>query len=325
MSAPLLSVEGLTTVFPAVRFGVTRHVRAVDGVSLTVDRGETLALVGESGCGKTITALSLVGLVPPPGRVTAGRIVFDGQDVTRASERDWRARRGSRIGFVFQEPGLALNPVFTIGDHVADALAGRRALTRDQRRARIHDLLAAVGLPSPVADAYPHELSGGQRQRALVAAALAGRPALLVADEPTTALDPTVQAELLDLLRDLRLRFELALLIITHDLGVVSALADRLAVMYAGRIVETGPAAAVLTTPRHPYTAGLLASVPGLSPGERLRAIPGAVPDLSALPEGCAFAPRCPERRPVCEAQRPELLASGPDVAVRCVLREGRA
>ena len=319
---PLLDVRGLRTAFVVARGGAARTVRAVDGVSLQVRRGETLGLVGESGCGKSVTALSIIRLVQAPGRITGGAVVFEGRDLTLLTEPEMQRVRGARIGFVFQEPMTALNPVFTIGDQVAESLVVHGLATRAAARTRAVELLEAVRIPEPAKRAgdYPHQLSGGMRQRALIAAAISCRPSLLIADEPTTALDVTIQAEILDLLREMRAQFGLALLLITHDLGVVAHLADRVAIMYAGRIVEEGPTATVLSQPAHPYTRGLLRSLPGSAPGTRLRAIPGAVPDLSALPAGCAFSPRCGDREARCDQRPPEPTALDPDHHTRCYL-----
>jgi oligopeptide/dipeptide ABC transporter ATP-binding protein len=272
-----------------------------------------------------MTALSVVGLCPPPGRVTGGTIEFEGRDLSRLDEGALRQVRGARIGFVFQEPMSALNPVFTIGDQIAESLIVHRRLSKAAALQRAVALLKAVRIPDAAARArdYPHQLSGGQRQRALLAAALACDPPLLVADEPTTALDVTVQAEVLDLLRATRRERGLSVLLITHDLSVVAGLADRVAVMYAGRIVEEGPARQVVEHPLHPYTRGLLASLPGSNPGERLRAIPGAVPDPAALPAGCAFAPRCADRIGECEHKRPEPFEVTEGRHVRCLLYDG--
>jgi oligopeptide/dipeptide ABC transporter ATP-binding protein len=313
--------------FPTERMGAARTLRAVDGVSVTLERGRVLGLVGESGCGKSVTALSIIGLCPAPGRVTAGSVVFEGKDITRAGEPGFRALRGSRIGFVFQEPMAALNPVFTIGDQIAESLVVHRRVPKADAWKRAIALLDAVRIPK-AADRvhdYPHQLSGGQRQRVLLAAALACDPPLLIADEPTTALDVTVQAEVLDLLRATQAARGLAILFISHDLAVVSSIADRIAVMYAGRIVEEGPAADVISTPMHPYTRGLLASRPGASPGSRLLAIPGVVPDMAAPPPGCAFAPRCPDHTEACDRRPPDAIDTTPGRSVRCVLYEGGA
>jgi oligopeptide/dipeptide ABC transporter ATP-binding protein len=320
-------VSNLTVEFPVERMGALRPVRAVDQVSFSIAVGEVLGLVGESGCGKSMTALSILGLVPPPGRITAGTVEFEGRDLLRLGERDRRAVRGARIGFIFQEPATALNPVFTVGDQIAETLIVHRQASRAEAHRRAVALLDAVRIPQAEARArdYPHHLSGGQRQRVLIAAALACGPSLLIADEPTTALDVTVQAEVLDLLRSMRAELHLSLLIISHDLGVVSDLADRVSVMYAGRIIEDGPARAVLASPLHPYSRGLLASVPGVVAGGRLHAIPGTVPDMAGLPVGCAFAPRCPDRRTECDERRPEPTSPAAARTVRCFVHGGEA
>jgi oligopeptide/dipeptide ABC transporter ATP-binding protein len=323
--APVLRVSDLVVEFPIPHAGTTRIARAADGVSLELGKGETLGVVGESGCGKSVTALSVIGLVPAPGRVTSGAVEFEGRDLLRLGERELRAVRGRRIGFVFQEPMTALNPVFTVGDQIAETLVVHGVATPAEAARRAVALLGAVRMPDAAVRArdYPHQLSGGMRQRALIAAALACAPSLLIADEPTTALDVTIQAGILDLLAEMRESSGLSLLLITHDLGVVSQLADRIAVMYAGRIVEEGPAQAVIGDPLHPYTRGLLASVPAGTPGAPLRAIPGSVPELDALPPGCAFAPRCADRMPACDAARPARCEPAPGRAVRCLLHEG--
>jgi oligopeptide/dipeptide ABC transporter ATP-binding protein len=322
----MLSVSNLVTEFPIERQGRSLSVRAVDGVSFQIDRGETLGLVGESGCGKSMTALSILQLVPPPGRTAGGSVVFEARDLLRLNERELRRIRGARIGFVFQEPMTALNPVYTVGDQIAESLTVHGLLSARDARARAIELLEAVRVPDAARRArdYPHQLSGGMRQRVLIAAAIACHPPLLIADEPTTALDVTIQAEILDLLRDMRARFGLALVLITHDLAVVADMADTIAVMYAGRIVEAGSVQSVLREPAHPYTRGLLASIPGRTPGARLQSIPGAVPELGALPRGCAFAPRCLERLAVCDGQPPESLALDPGHEVRCYLYQTR-
>jgi oligopeptide/dipeptide ABC transporter ATP-binding protein len=325
--APLLEVRGLTTAFAGERDGVRRAVRAVDGVSFDIGRGETLALAGESGSGKSVTALSILRLVPPPGRIISGSIRFEGRDLLTLDEPDLRRVRGARIGFVFQEPMTALNPVFSVGAQIAEALEVHGIAHGAAAQARAVELLEAVRIPEPARRArdYPHQLSGGMRQRVLIAAAVACGPPLVVADEPTTALDATIQADILDLLVAMRREIGLSLLLITHDLGIVAHVADRVAVMYAGRIVETGPAARVLASPQHPYTRGLLASAPGRTPGARLDAIPGAVPDLAALPPGCAFAPRCPARFDACDGSHPDEYAVSPGHAARCFLCGGAA
>jgi len=324
---PLLDVSGLTTEFVIERDGVRRAVRAADCVSFEIRRGETLALAGESGSGKSVTALSILRLVPPPGRIVSGSIRFEGRDLLTLEEPDLRRVRGARIGFVFQEPMTALNPVFCVGDQIAEALEVHGIAKGAAARASAVELLEAVRIPEPARRArdFPHQLSGGMRQRVLIAAAVACRPPLVVADEPTTALDATIQADILDLLVAMRRETGLSLLLITHDLGIVARVADRIAVMYAGRIVETGPAARVLASPQHPYTRGLLASVPGRIPGARLEAIPGTVPDLAALPPGCAFAPRCPARFDACDGSHPDEYAVSPGHTARCFLYGGAA
>jgi len=318
---PLLEVCNLTAGFPASPDDRAASVRVVDGVSFRLACGETLGLVGESGCGKSTLAQSLIRLLPPPGRVTAGRVEFEGRDLLSLCEADLRRVRGARIGFVFQEPSMALNPVFTVGDQIAEALRVHATVSRAAARQRATDLLELVRIPDAPARArdYPHQFSGGMRQRVLIAAALACQPPLLIADEPTTALDVTIQAEIIELLRDMRARFGLALLLITHDFGVVASLADRVAVMYAGRIVEEGATRAVLRAPAHPYTRALLASLPGRMPGSRLAAIPGAPPDPAALPPGCAFGPRCPDHDAACDARPPEMVVVAHAHAARCV------
>ena len=316
-AAPLLSIDGLTVEFPSAKGAL----RAVDDVSLHVNRGETLGLVGESGSGKSMTALAVIGLVPPPGRIAGGSVRFNGADLTGMRERDLRRIRGAGVGFVFQEPMTALNPVFTIGSQLIETLAAHDIASGKAAERKAAELLDAVRLPDPerrLRD-YPHQLSGGQRQRALIAMALACDPALLIADEPTTALDVTVQAEILDLLREMKSRLGLALLLITHDLGVVAETADRVAVMYAGRIVEQSPVAELFSDPLHPYTRGLLGSMPGREQGRQLRAIPGVVPPLGNLPPGCTFAPRCPDRFEPCDKARPGDALLG-ERSVKCYL-----
>jgi oligopeptide/dipeptide ABC transporter ATP-binding protein len=324
---PLLDVRDLTTTFARDRGGRGGVVRAVDGVSFSIGRGEILALVGESASGKSTLALSLIRLVPPPGRIAAGRVLLEGRDLLALDEGELRRVRGARIGFVFQEPMAALNPMFTVGAQIAEALEAHGIASGAAARARAEELLAAMRIPDPARciDEYPHQLSGGMRQRVLLAAAIACRPPLLVADEPTTALDATIEADVLDLLGAMRDEAGLSLLLITHDLSIVARLADRVAVMYAGRIVEQGPAREVLASPRHPYTRGLLASLPGPVPGARLHAIPGAAPDLAALPPGCAFAPRCPDQFGACLGSPPVDTRVAPGRSVRCVLHGGAA
>jgi oligopeptide/dipeptide ABC transporter ATP-binding protein len=307
--APLLSVDGLTTVFDVNG----RALPAITGVSFQVNAGETLCLVGESGSGKSVTAMSILRLVQPPGRVAAGRVLFKGRDLLTLHEREMQKVRGAGIALVFQEPMTALNPVFTIGAQIEETLAVHGIARGRAARDRAIELLEAVSIPEParrIRD-YPHQLSGGLRQRALIALALSCNPPLVIADEPTTALDVTIQAQILDLLRSLQRRFGLGLLLITHDLGVVAEMADRVAVMYAGRIVEQAPVRELFRAPRHPYTKGLLASIPGVTPGERLQAIPGSVPALGRMPAGCPFHPRCAFRFEPCDKAVPGLTRIG--------------
>ncbi len=318
--ARLLSVSNLTTGFDQGG----RFVPAVQGLSLDVDAGDTLCLVGESGSGKSLTALSIMRLVQPPGRITSGEIRFRGRDLLTLSEREMQDVRGAEIGLIFQEPMTALNPVFTIGNQLEETLRIHGRATRRTARGKAIELLAAVSVPEPERRAreYAHQLSGGLRQRALIAMALACDPKLLIADEPTTALDVTIQAQILDLLRDLQRKMGLGLLLVTHDLGVVAEMADRVAVMYAGRIVEEAPVDLLFADPKHPYTRGLMASMPGGEPGARLKAIQGTVPALGQLPPGCAFAPRCPDRFDMCATAPPDASAIPPDRSVKCYLYE---
>ena len=315
---PLLSVENLRTVFHARPSPIV----AVNDVSFEIRKGETLGLVGESGSGKSVTAFSIVRLVQEPGRVEAGRVVFQGRDLIPLPEESMRQVRGAGIGFVFQEPMAALNPVMRVGAHIAEALTVHGLASGPQARTRAIELLRAVRIVDPEkrVDDYPHQLSGGMRQRVMLAIALACRPPLVIADEPTTALDVTVQAQILELLRDMKREFDLSLLLITHDLGVIAETADRVAVMYAGRIVEQGPVREIFRNPQHPYTRGLLASIPGGAAGSRLKAIEGVVPNLAQLPRGCAFAPRCSERIDVCAEEVPAESMVDPTHGARCHL-----
>ncbi|HYM74127.1 MAG TPA: ABC transporter ATP-binding protein [Stellaceae bacterium] len=307
MADPLLAVEGLRVEFTTD----AGTVRAVDGIDLTIERGQTLALVGESGCGKSMTALAVMGLVPEPaGCIAAGSIRFAGAELTGLPPAERRAYRGAHIAMIFQEPMTSLNPAFTIGDQIGEGLMRHRGLSRQAARREAIDMLRRVHVPAAAqrADDYPHRLSGGMRQRAMIAMALVCEPALLIADEPTTALDVTIQAQIIDLLRELREVTGTAILLITHDLGVVAEIADTVAVMYAGRIVERAPAAALFASPQHPYTIGLLGAIPLLTGGrERLATIEGNVPDPLALPPGCRFAPRCPFAEPRCGEVDPVL------------------
>jgi oligopeptide/dipeptide ABC transporter ATP-binding protein len=318
VSTPLLRLEDLRTEFRTDAGAVA----AVDGVSLELAAGETLALVGESGSGKTATALSILRLLPEPaGRVAGGHAWFRGRDLLALDAREMRRVRGREIAMVFQEPMTSLNPVLTCGEQVAETLRLHERLGRAAARERTVELLREVGIPAPAQRAreYPHQLSGGMRQRVLIAAALACRPALLIADEPTTALDVTIQAQILELLRRLQADLGMALLLITHDLGVVAGFADRVCVLYGGQVVESCPAAAVFGGSRHPYTAGLLASLPRLGDRRgRLRAIPGQVPDPADFPPGCRFHPRCPVAEARCATAPPPLATVGTGHASRC-------
>jgi peptide/nickel transport system ATP-binding protein len=307
--APLLEVRDLRTSFP-VEGG---ELFAVDGVSLALEAGRTLCIVGESGCGKSVTALSIMGLVAAPGRVS-GEIIFDGVDLAKVSRAAMRELRGDRLSMIFQEPMTSLNPAFTVGEQIAEVLLRHRALSREEARARTIDLLRQVHVPSPELrfDDYPHRLSGGMRQRVMIAMALACGPKLLIADEPTTALDVTIQAQILDLMRALREETGTAIILITHDLGVVAELADEVAVMYAGRIVERASVAKLFAEPQHPYTVGLLGSIPRLDlEQEQLPAIEGLVPNPLEQIAGCRFHPRCPFAIDRCRAEAPPLLALG--------------
>ncbi|WP_239491369.1 ABC transporter ATP-binding protein [Luteitalea sp. TBR-22] len=315
---PLLSVRHLSTGFPHG----DRWLPAVQDVSFEIAAGETLALVGESGSGKSLTAFSLLRLVPPPGRIIAGEIRLDGQDLMALPEAEMEKVRGARISLIFQEPMSALNPVLTIGSQLVEAMTVHGRGGTDPKTAAL-DLLATVRMDDPARrfGEYPHQLSGGLRQRALIALALCCRPALLVADEPTTALDVTIQAEILNLLRQLKHEFGLSLLLITHDLGVVAHTADRVAVMYAGRIVEVGPVRALFKNPAHPYTQALLRAMPGSThSARRLEPIEGQVPALDRQPPGCAFAPRCAWRHDACDAAPPDMYPVDETHASRCVL-----
>ena len=319
----LLSIEHLTTVFDTSKGSVA----AVDDISFEIRSGETLGVVGESGSGKSVTALSIMRLVQPPGRIAAGRIMFKDRDLLTLDERAMQRVRGAEIGLIFQEPMTALNPVYRVGDQIAETLLVHGRATRREARANAIELLRAVRISNPESriDDYPHQLSGGMRQRVLIAMAIACQPSLVIADEPTTALDVTIQAEILDLLRDMKAALGLSLLLITHDLGVIAETADRVAVMYAGRIVETGPVREIFRSPAHPYTRGLLASMPGGRPGQRLRAIEGSVPMLGDLPPGCAFNPRCPDRFEPCTTAPPPDYPAGAAHSARCYLHDPRS
>jgi oligopeptide transport system ATP-binding protein len=293
-----------------------RTVRAVDRVSLTLERGETLGIVGESGSGKSITALSVMRLVPvPPGRYAGGRILFEGRDLLKAPDADLRRVRGKEIAMIFQDPMTSLNPVLTVGRQITEVLETHMAMGPSAARTRAGELLDLVGIPSAAKrlDDFPHHFSGGMRQRVMIAMAVACKPKLLIADEPTTALDVTIQAQILDILRNLQKELGMALMLITHDLGVVAGMADRVAVMYGGRVVEDGPTDAVFETPRMPYTVGLLGSIPRLDGGgaKRLTPIRGAPPEPVGIATSCRFAPRCTHAAEICRKSPPERRAVG--------------
>jgi peptide/nickel transport system ATP-binding protein len=315
---PLLQVDNLVTTFETA----DGSVRAVDGVSFAIGRGETVALVGESGCGKSVTALSIMRLVQAPaGRIASGRVLLDGVDLASLPEPGMRKVRGARIAMIFQEPMTSLNPVLTVGFQVAEAVQLHRGLSRAEAWNEAVKMLDLVEIDDPAerAKAYPHQLSGGMRQRVMIAMALSCGPELLIADEPTTALDVTIQAQILELLDGLRSRLGMALLLITHDLGVVAERAERVLVMYAGRVVEEGPVGDVFTTPRHPYARGLLRSVPRLGrPRSRLEAIPGYVPRLTELPSGCRFRDRCELAEAACAQIDPLLETFAPGRLAAC-------
>lgn len=297
---------------------------AVDGVSFDLAAGRTLALVGESGCGKSVTALSILRLIPdPPGRIASGQILLNGRDLVKLPEPEMRSIRGSAISMIFQEPMTCLNPVFRVGSQIAAAIRVHQRVTWREARERTIQLLAQVGIPSPEerVDDYPHQMSGGMRQRVMIAMALACRPEVLIADEPTTALDVTIQAQILRLLKDLQAQAGMAILLITHDLGIVAETADHVAIMYAGKIVETAPVRDLFAKPRHPYTEGLFASLPKLT-GEsgRLQTIPGQVPAATQFPPGCRFHPRCRHCMEVCKGTAPGFTEVGPQHRVSCWL-----
>ncbi len=315
---PLLAVEGLTVGFDTEQ----GERRVVEEVSFTVGAGETVGLVGESGCGKSVTAMSIMRLLAsPPSRALAGRILFEGADLLLLKPGAMRALRGDRIGMVFQEPMTSLNPVLSIGFQIQEVLRLHRGVTRAEARRQAVEMLRFVGIGAPERRLaqYPHQLSGGLRQRVMIAIALVCRPQLLIADEPTTALDVTIQAQILDLLRRLKREMGMALLLITHDLGVVAEMCDQVVVMYAGRIVERAPAAALFHRPRHPYTAGLLSAMPRLAPkGGKLPTIPGTVPPPGKRGQGCSFAERCPRVLARCRTERPDLALVGESHRAAC-------
>ena len=314
----LLEVKDLKTYF----YTDSGVAKAVDGVTFSLDKGKTLGIVGESGCGKSVTSLSIMRLVDPAtGRNEGGSIVFDGQDLLTLPEKEMRKLRGNRISMIFQEPMTSLNPVFTIGDQISESLKLHKGLDKKAARDRAIELLELVGIPEAGkrVDEYPHQLSGGMRQRVMIAMALSGDPELLIADEPTTALDVTIQAQILQLLKDLQEKLHMSIIIITHDLGVIAEMADEVAVMYAGDIVEKAPTLALFDDPKHPYTIGLMNSIPDINDHvSRLRTLEGLVPSLYDMPSGCRFAPRCQFCCPECEAHRINLTTLPDGRQVRC-------
>jgi oligopeptide/dipeptide ABC transporter ATP-binding protein len=324
---PLLEVKDLKTYF----YTEDGIVMAVDGVDFVVYPGEVLGLVGESGCGKSVSLLSVMRLISQPGKILEGDIVFDGQNLLKLTESEMTHVRGNRISMIFQQPQTALNPVFKVGDQISEVLSIHQDCDKDTGHKRAIELLTMVGIPEPEkrADAFPHELSGGMAQRVMIAMALACVPELLIADEPTTALDVTIQAQILDLMRDLRNKVGASVVLITHDLGVVAEMAERVAVMYAGRIVEQADVKTLFANPRHPYTQGLMGSIPVLGKiKEHLEVIPGTVPNLVNLPAGCRFAPRCKARLEyqlqICTEVEPDLIPTSSEHLVRCWLYQDR-
>ncbi len=316
---PLLEVKGLRTEFHT-QDGV---VKAVDGVSFHIDEGETLGIVGESGCGKSVSLLSVMRLIPmPPGKIAAGEVLFEGVDLLKLSDDEMRKVRGNKIAMVFQDPMTFLNPVLTIGRQIMEALQLHMGMNKKQARERTAELLAMVGIPEAAdrLDDYPHQFSGGMRQRVMIAMALACNPQILIADEPTTALDVTIQAQIVDLVKRLRDSIGLAIIWITHDLGVIAGLADRMMVMYAGHVVEEAPVKELYANPRHPYTLGLIGSLPRLDEirADKLTSIEGLPPDLIDLPPGCPFQPRCVYSVEKCREVRPELEPAGPRHSIAC-------
>ncbi len=318
---PILRVENLKTYF-YTEDGV---VKAVDGVTFDLYEGETLGIVGESGSGKSVTSLSIMRLLDEKGKIVDGKIIFKGKNLLELSEAEMRKIRGNEIAMIFQEPMVALNPVYTIGDQIMEAIMLHQNVGESKAREIAIDLLRKVGIPEPEkrVDQYPHQLSGGMRQRAMIAMALSCRPSILIADEPTTALDVTIQAQILDLMKELQKEYGMALIMITHDMGVIAEMADRVVVMYAGRVVEYGEVHEIFKKPRHPYTYGLLSSIPRLDvEQEKLKSIPGTVPDPLSFPSGCKFHPRCEFAQERCKNEEPELVEVEPGHFSRCFFWE---
>ncbi|WNF06921.1 MULTISPECIES: ABC transporter ATP-binding protein [Brevibacillus] len=317
MEANLLEVKHLRTHFKT-EDGV---VPSVNGVSFSVAKGETLAIVGESGCGKSVTSLSIMGLVAPPGEVVGGEIWLEGQNLLALSKKELRKLRGNKLSMIFQEPMTSLNPVFTIGNQLGEVFRQHRQMDKKEARAHSVEMLDHVGIPNAekIVDSFPHQLSGGMRQRVMIAMALACNPALLIADEPTTALDVTIQAQILELLKKLNKEFQTGVILITHDLGVVAEMADRVVVMYAGEVVEQADVFSLFAEPKHPYTKGLLGSLPKLDENrEELDSIPGSVPNPLDMPGGCAFHPRCPAATEECKQNKPQLQEVALNHLARC-------
>lgn len=315
----LLEVKNLSTHF----FTEKGVVKAVDDCSFVIKQGETLGIVGESGCGKSVTAMSILNLIEKPGKIVSGSILFDGKELVGMNDKDIRKIRGNEISMVFQEPMTSLNPVFKIGDQIVEALTLHQKLSKEEAHKKAVEMLALVGIPRAerVAKDYPHQLSGGMRQRAMIAMALSCVPKLLIADEPTTALDVTIQAQILSLMNDLKDKINTAIMLITHDLGVIAQMADHVLVMYCGRIVESAPVKELFENPKHPYTIGLLQSIPGMDEEKsRLHSIDGVVPNPFELPEGCYFAPRCSKAMDICKKKQPGSCCVNGDHTVSCFL-----
>lgn len=310
MSSPLLEVSHLRVEFPTRR----GTLLALDDISFTIAPGEILGVVGESGAGKSLTGAAIIGLLEPPGRIAGGQVRLDGRRIDQLSPAEWRRVRGRQIGAIFQDPLTSLNPLYTVGQQLVETIRAHLPLSASQARARAVDLLRQTGIPAPEAriDQYPHQFSGGMRQRVVIALALAAEPRLIVADEPTTALDVSIQAQIISLLKRIARDHGAAVMLVTHDMGVIAETCDRVAVMYAGRIVEIGPVQAVIHRPAHPYTRGLMGSIPAMdAERDRLSQIDGAMPRLNAIPPGCAFNPRCGDVMPRCRTERPDLLEAG--------------
>ncbi len=319
MSEKLLEIKDLHTFF----YTDAGVVKAVNGVSFQVNKGQTIGIVGESGCGKSVMSLSIMRLIQDPGKIVEGQVIFNGQDLVKLSQGEMRKINGDRISMIFQEPMTSLNPVFTVGNQIAESLILHENLTKKQAREKAIEMISTVGIPRAegIFDSYPHELSGGMRQRIMIAMALSCNPELLIADEPTTALDVTIQAQILDLLKEIKKKFGTSIMLITHDLGVVAEMADYVIVMYAGRIIEQGHVNDIYLNPMHPYTIGLLKSKPSITTvSDRLYTIPGQVPNLINLPEICYFSDRCKMCKDVCKQGFPKLIDMGNDHFVACTL-----